>query len=255
MNALTSLSAPFRCGQGLASLILLVFVGLNHPAAQAQPEIPAYACRNGLFAQHLGHRFQLGTIKAPARAYFFNDEQGCPAGKGCQTSAYLRPGDQVILNQVLGDWACVWYPGKAHETVGWVPQKQIALSPLPQNIQSHDWVGHWSFAQVSDLNLKPAADSQALRFDGLAFWYGAVINGDRVVHVAELKDVPVQPRENHLSFSDGDESWNCKLEMTLLPPYLIVDDNLHCGGMNVTFRGVYTRTSEPFNDPGQPRVE
>lgn len=34
---------------------------------------------------------------------------------------------------------------------------------------------------------------------------------------------------------------DCKVWLRRLGPWLVVDDNLACGGMNVTFRGVYRR--------------
>ena len=33
----------------------------------------------------------------------------------------------------------------------------------------------------------------------------------------------------------------CELELTLLPDFLLIADNHKCGGVNVTFSGVYRR--------------
>ncbi len=44
-----------------------------------------------------------------------------------------------------------------------------------------------------------------------------------------------------LPFSAGDPG-DCRLRLTLLPPYLLSEDNHACGGMNVTFTNLYRRT-------------
>jgi hypothetical protein len=48
------------------------------------------------------------------------------------------------------------------------------------------------------------------------------------------------PDENRLVVRDED----CVLELELVGDYLGVEDNMHCGGMNVSFSDAYTR------DPG-----
>ncbi|MBV9076797.1 MAG: hypothetical protein JO048_04870, partial [Methylobacteriaceae bacterium] len=49
--------------------------------------------------------------------------------------------------------------------------------------------------------------------------------------LAEAGPVPV---------AQGDEA-DCKVWLARLGPYLVVADNLRCGGANVSFRGVYRR--------------
>jgi hypothetical protein len=44
-----------------------------------------------------------------------------------------------------------------------------------------------------------------------------------------------------LPVTAGDTS-DCKVWMRRLGSFLIVDDNMNCGGMNVRFTGVYSRT-------------
>jgi hypothetical protein len=34
---------------------------------------------------------------------------------------------------------------------------------------------------------------------------------------------------------------DCRARLRLFGPYLAIEDNTGCGGMNVTFTGVYTR--------------
>ena len=113
-------------------------------AASGEPSPEPYSCRNGLFARQFSERqangqsvalpgvkFALGKVKGKQRSYFFKDEADCPAGTGCQTSAYVLPGDLLLINQLTKDWACVWYQGKSQATVGWLPRRQLDLLPAP----------------------------------------------------------------------------------------------------------------------------
>jgi xylose isomerase len=59
------------------------------------------------------------------------------------------------------------------------------------------------------------------------------------VHVGALGTQGV-PKGDRLNVVDTD-GYPCRVRMRLLLPYLIVADNGACGGMNVSFSGVYRR--------------
>lgn len=58
-------------------------------------------------------------VKKAKKYIFFDDFDGCPS-KG------------------------VWYQGRKHEFVSWVPKKNIAMRPAPPLHPVRDWVGLWS---------------------------------------------------------------------------------------------------------------
>ena len=60
------------------------------------------------------------------------------------------------------------------------------------------------------------------------------------VHVGEI-DGRYAPENGMIKYSDGDDEYDCKMTMRLVGRYLVVADNLKCGGVNVTFSGVYTK--------------
>ncbi len=39
----------------------------------------------------------------------------------------------------------------------------------------------------------------------------------------------------------GKDPADCRVTLTLLPPFLLAGDNMNCGGMNVSFTGVYRK--------------
>lgn len=234
-------------------VLCLVWMATLVPPLQTQAvEIPTYSCRNGLFASHSAdHHFQLGRIQGKDRAYFYQDSEGCPTGKNCKSSSYVIPGDRVIINQIQTDWACVWYQGVKSETVGWVPRAQIKLDPPTRIPQYTEWLGHWAYSKSASISITAAVKSknkQALALDGQAFWFGLVVNGEQVIHMGALATPELIPDDNRLYYSEDRQEYSCQAEFLLLPPYLIVDDNLNCGGQNVSFRGVYTRSSQAFKN-------
>jgi hypothetical protein len=73
-------------------------------------------------------------------------------------------------------------------------------------------------------------------------------------------DATATPSASDVSFTVGEESTlpidrgsesDCKVWMRLLGPYLLVSDNMNCGGMNVSFDGLYWRSARPIRaSPG-----
>jgi hypothetical protein len=48
------------------------------------------------------------------------------------------------------------------------------------------------------------------------------------------------PTGNTVVFAGGTPD-ECRVVLTLLPPFLLAADNMKCGGMNVSFSGVYRK--------------
>jgi hypothetical protein len=55
--------------------------------------------------------------------------------------------------------------------------------------------------------------------------------------------VTVKQGAKELVFRD-DSGADCDVTMRRRGPYLVVDDNRNCGGLNVTFEGIYVRTRQ-----------
>lgn len=79
--------------------------------------------------------------------------------------------------------------------------------------------------------------------NGQAIWQSSPVN----VHDGEM-DGTSKPAGTLLTLpaaserrKDFDPSLECVASLRLVGPYLLVEDNLRCGGMNVTFTGAYRR--------------
>jgi hypothetical protein len=203
---------------------------------------PENLCRNGFFPRESKtYRLARITGKKGEKIYFHGDErEDCPGGKDCRLKSYLIPGDEIIVSRVFGGYACGWFqPARGSETVGWIKIDNFEWSEEKLNISIGDWLGNWKYYD-NDINIIISKNRGLLGITGNAIWKGL---GDNV-HVGELDD-HAKPSGNRLDVgADETDESACKVSMQLVGKYLIVSDNLNCGGANVTFSGVYQRKSK-----------
>ncbi len=197
---------------------------------------PSNWCRNGLFTDEDGE-YRIAQVKGNKneRTYFYGDEEDCPDGENCRQKAYLIAGDEVIVSKTYGDFSCVWFqPAKGNETVGWIQTARLTeKAPVkPGNI---DWIGEWTFYDNS-IKFIPTRTNGKYLIKGNAFWKGV---GDNI-HIGEL-DFSGTPEKHKLEAGDGEDQYDCRVKMQRVGKYLIVSDNKMCGGVNVTFDGVYIK--------------
>jgi hypothetical protein len=108
--------------------------------------------------------------------------------------------------------------------------------PKLSDVTPKAWLGEWKF----DDNRIEFTENKLpgfLNVTGSATWVGANPGN---VHVGEL-DGRYKPQNGWIEYSDGNDEFDCRVRLRLLGGYLIVADNLKCGGVNVTFSGIYRR--------------
>jgi hypothetical protein len=217
--------------------ILPIFFGLFF-AAEAFGQLdgnPENLCRNGFFPRE-GKVYQMARItgKKGEKIYFYGDErEDCPDGKNCRRKNYLVPGNEIIVSRSLGGYACSWFqPSRTSETVGWIKIDDLEWIETDQKPADRDWVGEWRFYD-NKLLISKSGKPGIFAVTGDAIWKGP---GDNV-HVGEL-DHAAERTGNKLELGSAED---CAVSMQLVGKYLIVSDNLKCGGTNVTFSGVYRK--------------
>jgi hypothetical protein len=52
-------------------------------------------------------------------------------------------------------------------------------------------------------------------------------------------DYGARPSADKMQLGDGTDENDCQVTMNLVGKLLVVGDNLHCGGANLSFSGVY----------------
>jgi hypothetical protein len=234
-----------------SALALALLALAASPAAAQQNE-----CRRAP-ALAEGADPMLGHVVSAGRVRFVKDglaQAGCPdASPSCAARGYLVPGDRVILAQRAGGYVCAAYPHAKtdDDTIGWLPEAAVTAEPAT-SVATGDWLGTWTQIEA-EVAIKPGKAPGALAMRGDATWGGG--DPDRVrrggVHTGEFEG-EVKPTGATASFAIGTmgavpvekgESTDCKVWMRRVGPWLVVDDNLACGGMNVTFKGIYRRTA------------
>ncbi len=221
----------------LISIALVSFSSATLGQSSGNPE---NWCREGFFTRD-SDDFRIATVEGAkgSRKYFYSDDsesQKCPESAGCRLKTYLIPGDKVVANRVRGNSMCVWYtPAKGSPTVGWMRSEDLTIEASVAKVGLTAWLGEWTYGE-NTINFTNNKLAGWLNVTGSAVWKGV---GDNV-HVGEL-DGRAEPRNGSLVFSDGADEFDCRATMRLVGGFLVVADNLQCGGMNVTFSGVYRR--------------
>ena len=222
----------------LTGLLLVTCWAGSGARAQEGGGNPANWCRNGAFTRD-AKEFGLARVKGEkgARVYFYGEEEGCPGPAArCRRKAYLVPGDEVITSRTFADWVCAWFqPARGSETVGWLAADGLAPVEAPAASLA-SWLGAWSFYK-NEVRLSRGRAAGALSVAGEATWVG--VNPGNV-HVGELSGESA-PAGGVLTLSGGEDEYDCRATLRLVGPYLLVSDNKRCGGVNVTFDGVYRK--------------
>lgn len=219
----------------MKNTVILIFIFVSSVFAQLEGN-PENWCRNGAFPRE-SEDYSIGKIKAKKgeRVYFYGDDENCPNGKNCRQKSYLIGGNEVIVSRRFGNWACAWYqPKKGSETVGWISLKNLEFMPMVQGIE--EYAGKWTFYD-NEIEIKRTKDAKVFEITGTAFWKGM---GDNI-HTGELDGKAVWNEKALVYGGDDKSEYACKVRIDLVWKYLIVSDNNNCGGMNVSFSGVYRK--------------
>jgi hypothetical protein len=181
----------------------------------------------------------------------------CPAeSEACQRRGFVVPGDVVLASAKPSPLACVSYispgakrvKGKYAATDGYLPASALKEVPTAAP-QAGEWLGKWSRDAEADVMISLKAGG-TLSIKGEAT-FGA-LDADRVkrgaINMGELEGTAV-PKGNMMALGEGydgtkpfgEDRGECRAKLRLFGRYLVVEDNGGCGGMNVSFTGIYVQ--------------
>lgn len=202
----------------------------------------SFPCNAGHFdSEDLRVELRMGKIKGVKnlRAYFYEGDYDNPNGKLRRLKSFLVTDDEVLIAREYGDFACAWYqPKKGKETIGWIPRSKLNVLKTDKDPSINMWLGDWIQGKRSFFEIKRNKKEGYLIIIGDSTWtnsYGAI-------HIGNLDDKGevVAPFRNEFVIEDEDESdIGCQIRAKMIGRFLIVVDNKRCGGLNVTFDGVY----------------
>jgi hypothetical protein len=187
----------------------------------------------------------IGRIKADAGKVFFRKngdrKNACPsAAPQCQDKAFLVAGDLVALGAKRGEFVCVDYDNGKGDRGGWLPSS--AIEPAPLDNDPAMWLGAWKRVEA-DIAIEPAKDG--LKASGEAT-YGS-LDPERVkrgaVNLGSFSG-PLVLKNGQGKIVDDDSVSGCNIKLARSGDFLFVRDNNVCGGMNVSFSGLYRKATQ-----------
>ncbi len=198
------------------------------------------------------------VVTRQAKLYFIagpgKRTPACPsAERACRRKAFLVRGDEVLVDEADTPYLCATFKSPAGiETSGWLPRAALETVP-PKAAPARQWEGKWERDAEAEIEIKSHADD--LTVAGTATWGGH--DPERVkrggVHTGELEGggkprgptlaIGYDPDRSSFPSAPDAASDSCSAQLNLYGRYLMVEDNGRCGGVNVSFTGVYVRVS------------
>jgi hypothetical protein len=214
-------------------------LGVACAAAATQAQAPEAMCRNGLFPTDeamIGRAEVIGQGKL----WLLNDDNGCPtAAAKCHGSTSVRSGATLLSGHRLGAYVCAFDPVSGD--AGYVDAARLKALPVDASPPLKAWVGRW---REGDDVVRLTAKGSALTVDGQAWWPSAHPSTRQFPGGPNTGDLSgtATPRGATVTFADdASDPQACKATLRLVGADLVVADNQNCGGMNVSFSGVYRR--------------
>jgi hypothetical protein len=174
--------------------------------------------------------------------------QDSPDGDDPKSShAYLIQGNAVLAAHARGSYRCVAYFNGKKQTTGWVAQSALASMVPPPFTDT--WAGKWTrqSSGSGDAVITIRQKGSALEAEALATLALSRDNVRTGTAGGTLKF------RNSITASFGQEGSDrantCRVNIRILGDLLLADDgatddsNSACGGMGVTFNGIYRRNA------------
>ena len=228
-------TSPISTSSLLAAALVVLAGGPGAAAHDTDAEdADARLCRNGLFVA--SPRFSLAEIVGEDRAYLEKDEGSCPEEGDCARKSYLVAGDHVVVGKLRQGHACVFFAGEHADTAGYLPLDRLQAVAIDTAPMHSAWQGRWSAHGNPDVEI--VLRDGTLHISGLATWPGPQPSEEfPSIQTGEL-DGPLAVHGNRGHYDDG---W-CRADLALLGEFLVISDNMRCGGVNVTFSSILRRT-------------
>ncbi len=183
----------------------------------------------------------------------------CPdMSAACAAKAFVVAGNPVIVTGQDGDFSCATFTGTAPRTTstsGWLPQARLKdAAPADPINAATAWAGAWRSGDEKQITIRSESGNRiAIQGDATfggddpgRVQRGAVNSGQISATVPVANSTAAFAMDDDGSTKPFDVKLPnagdvCRVKLWRLGSYLVAADNVRCGGMNVTFTGVYRR--------------
>jgi hypothetical protein len=182
---------------------------------------------------------QAMTVKASSPkqpVHFQSEAKACPAKGTCRWKqrSYLIQADTVLAGPEQNGFRCAHYvTAKGKPLAGFLPSANLEPARAPRTLDLAFLTGRW-VAGENDITFTAGANGQ-VHAEGLATY-----TTDMGANTGDFSG-DAKPGGEQLRFGNPEAEDECVVTVQRRGPYLLVSDNLRCGGVNVSFRGLYAR--------------
>jgi hypothetical protein len=182
--------------------------------------------------------FVVTTNSGDARAWLYKQTQLCPKDTPCESrqKAYLVGGDVVFAGPPNRGFRCAYYGSSRGKIIaGFIPIENLKPLVEDHGLSVDFVIGKWNYENDS-IEIK-AAGAEHVSGEGQASYQTA-----ETVNEGSLSaQAPLAAGQKELVFKEGNDESSCVVKLHRRGPYLVASDNNNCGGLNVSFSGIYTK--------------
>jgi len=189
-----------------------------------------------------GAMFSVAAIAGKGKVFLRSDQAPCPTeAAACRKNGYVLPGDRVVMtHDGPAPYVCVVYPNRSGGSAGFVKRDEVSFGDGVSSAVLSNWVGTWR--RGDNTIVVKAAVGGGVSLEGDAYWPSASppekqFPGGPNIGNFSAKAVTLA---TVLHVTDAN-SEACHVDLAVLGDYAVVRDDGQCGGMNVSFTGVYRR--------------
>jgi hypothetical protein len=179
-----------------------------------------------IIAKSRGQKVYLHSRKAACA----ESETNCATRMG----VYLIDGDVVFGGPEDKSFRCVYYGTRKGTLIaGFVYAGNLVPRAEDEELTQDFLTGTWTHEGNPKIVITPVGKNK-VRARGEAAWPGL---GEQARHTGTFEAV-AQVAGREITFREGDGEYDCKVVLLRRGPYLVANDNEHCGGLNVRFSDI-----------------
>lgn len=221
----------------LAALLEVIVPNFEAALADEQPKVEQ-ECLSYDSAYENAPLFVVKSDLGAERAYLYKQTQLCPKDKPCgsRQKAYLLGGDVVFAGPPNRGFRCVYYGSSNGKIVaGFIPAENLKAIAEDNGMSIDFLIGTWKY-ESNSIEIKASAAGK-VSGDGQAYYQTA----ETVNEGSFSAQAPLAAGQKELVFKEGNDESSCVVKLHRRGPYLVASDNNNCGGLNVSFSGIYTK--------------